>query len=104
MDVAVSNYKPRKWYNRYIFPLVPVFTTREANEHNTSGFSFDWLFIKIWSRDSIDLEFAFVLSEHWGIGITALLPYLRIVVCIPCPPKLGIWCQKNLWRKAACDK
>jgi hypothetical protein len=46
--------------------------------------SFHWLFFRIWTRDSFDFELALVFDpSHWGIGITALLPYLRFVCTIP---------------------
>ena len=95
-----TNYKVRnKWYNRYGFTLVPFLNTRKADEHNESWFSFEWLILKVWSRSSIGLEVAFVCDTHWGIGFTFCLPYLRIVLCIPCPQSLGTWSQRNLWRK-----
>lgn len=98
------NEQPRKWYNSYKFPLIPVIRVREANEHNTSSFSFHWLFFQLWTRDAFDFELAVVISEHWGIGVNGLLPYLRWVICIPCPDKLGMWFQRNLWRKPAVSK
>ncbi len=84
----------KKWYNHYRFPLIPVLQTRKANTHNTKWFSFDWLFLRSWSRDSFDFEFAVVASTHWGVGFTILIPYLRIILCIPCPEKFGIWFDK----------
>ena len=91
--------KPRKWYNNQIFPLVPQLKTREADDHNTYNWSFHWLFFKVWTRDSAGLELAFVCDTHWGIGFTAMLPYLRLVATIPAPFKLQMWSQKHLWRK-----
>lgn len=91
--------KQRHWYNSRIFPLIPVLAIRKGNEHNTNSFCFEWLFFRIWSLDAFEFEIAFNIGEHWGIGITAILPYLRIVCCIPCPPKLAMWCMDKLWRK-----
>ena len=103
-DYPMATEKPRKWYNAAKFPLVPVFIVRKANKYNTSGFSFDWLFIRIWSRDSFDFEVALTIDPtHWGIGLTALLPYLRVVLCLPFPYKIGCWFQKNMWRKPKGD-
>lgn len=95
-----ENFKQRKWYNGHTFPLVPVLTTRKADEHNTFHFSFHWLFFKVWSLDSFDFEVALVFDLcHWGVGLTAILPYLRIVVAIPPPEKLSTWWQNNMWRR-----
>lgn len=93
-----DNRKPRKWYTNYTFPLVPVLTTKKTDEHNTSGFSFHWLFFRVWSLDAFDFELALVADTHWGIGLTAKLPYLRIVACIPFPESLAIKVQRYLWR------
>lgn len=99
--VANNEWVPRKqtWYNNETFPLVPQLTIRPANYHNTSGFSFSWLFFKIWSLDAFQLECSFNIDTHWGIGFTFLLPYLRVVATIPCPMEFGIFIDKHLSRK-----
>lgn len=88
--------KKNKWSK---FPLVPFFEYEKSDGFNTSRFTFKWLCFQLWSRDSFDFEIAFGISEHWGIGFTALLPYLRIVFCIPCPDRIRSWWYKNLSRK-----
>ena len=88
----------QKWYKNGEFPLIPIFEIKKGNEYNTNGFSFAWLFLKIWTLDGFDFELSFGISTHWGIGITALVPYLRIILCIPCPMFLEILVQKYLWR------
>ena len=98
-EVGSTTQVKRKWYNNYHFPLIPNLTIREGDEHNTSSWSFTWLFIKLWSLDSCSLEVGIVLDSHWGIGVIGILPYLRWVVCIPCPTGLMMWTQKYLWRK-----
>ncbi len=98
--VATENYKPRKWYNSYRFPLIPIIKVREANEYNTRSISFHWLFFQFWTLDSFNFEVSFVVSEHWGIGVIGIFPYLRWVVAIPLPEKFGMWVQKNLWRRS----
>lgn len=90
--------RKQKWYNANIFPLIPVLETRKADSHNTSSFTFRWLFFTFWSRDSFDFEIALTISTHWGIGVTFLLPYLRGVIAIPCPSKLGYFIDKKLSR------
>ena len=74
-----------KWYNNYKFPLYPKLELIPADKYNTSGFSFNWLFMKIWSLDSFEFEIGFTISEHWGVGIIMIIPYLRIICCIPLP-------------------
>ena len=97
-DKALSPRKYR-WYSSYKFPLIPRLELKKGNEHNTNGFSFRWLFITLWTLDAVQFEFAVVADTHWGIGFTGLLPYLRWTICIPCPEKLSMWVQRNLWRK-----
>ena len=102
MDLECSDYsasKPRKWYNRYSFPLIPMINKISANKYNTSSFSFHWLFLKVWTLNTPAFELAFVMDTHWGIGITAIIPYLRIVFCIPCSYKVDIWVNSNFSRK-----
>ncbi len=88
-----------RWYNRYNFPLIPVFERKLGDQYNTPGFRFRWLFLKIWSLDCFEFELAFVLSYHWGIGLTAIIPYLRIVIHIPFSMNFQMWLQKKLSRK-----
>ena len=100
MSQAASGYhRKEKWYNKNVFPLVPVITVRESNEHNTSNFTFRWLFFTFWSLDAFQFELAFNISTHWGIGITFLLPYLRGCIGIPCPERLGIFIDRKLHRR-----
>lgn len=100
MQLEATNHKPRKWYNSYTFPLIPVFEHRPANEHNTASYSFNWLFIKLWTLDSFEFEIGVVVSGHWGIGVLGILPYLRWVIAIPLPEKISMWVQTMLWRKS----
>ncbi|MCG8838598.1 hypothetical protein G1K37_09545 [Tenacibaculum dicentrarchi] len=94
-----GTYRAQKWYNSNIFPLIPVLSLKKANEHNTGGFTFRWLFITLWTLDSVQFEFAITADNHWGLGFKGLLPYLRWVVAIPCPEKLGIWIDKHFSRR-----
>ncbi len=95
-----SNYKQPKWWNHPTFPLVPLFKYRPADYHNTAGWCFTWLGIKLWTLDAANFELAVVLDDHWGLGVTAIVPYLRIAITIPMPMKMAMWLQKNLWRKS----
>jgi len=99
MDTVKCNHVSQAWYKHHKFPLLPLFEHKEVDQWNTSSFFFRWLFIKVWSRDAFDFEIAFGVGGHWGIGFTALIPYLRIVCCIPCPDSWATWMQNNLWRK-----
>ena len=98
-QTASGYYRKEKWYNRNIFPLIPIITTKKADEHNTKGFTFRWLFFTFWSLDAFQFELSFNIDTHWGIGFTFLLPYLRGVIAIPCPEKLGFFIDRKLSRK-----
>lgn len=96
---SAGYYRKEKWYNRNVFPLIPVIQVRKANKYNTSNFTFRWLFFTGWSLDRFGFEISVVADTHWGIGVIGILPYLRWVVTIPCPEKLGIIIDRNLGRK-----
>ena len=98
-QTASGCYRKEKWYNRNIFPLVPVIRFKKADEHNTRSFNFRWLIFTFWSLDSFQFELSFNVDTHWGIGITFLLPYLRGVIAIPCPESFGMWADRKLSRK-----
>ena len=97
-QTASVNYRKEKWYNRYIFPLVPVLQIKKSDEYNTSGFSFRWLVFTFWSLDHFSFELSFNIDTHWGIGFSGIIPYLRWVIAIPCPEKVRIWIYKKLTR------
>jgi hypothetical protein len=97
-QTAAGFHRKEKWYNRNIFPLIPVVDFRKADDHNTSSFTFRWLFFTFWSLDAFQFELSFNISTHWGVGFTFLLPYLRGVIAIPCPERLGYWIDRNLDR------
>ena len=97
---AVSQfYKPKKWYNKDVFPLIPVITTRQPNQYNTRSFYFKWLFFTFWTLDIFSFEVSFVASSHWGIGFIGVLPYLRWAVTVPIGDKIGFKIDKHLNRK-----
>jgi len=98
-QTAVGSYRNEKWYNKNVFPLIPVITVKKADEYNTSSFSFRWLIFTFWSLDAFQFEISFNIDTHWGIGLTFLLPYLRGVIAIPCPEKLSILIDRNLSRR-----
>jgi hypothetical protein len=94
----IGAFRNEKWYNKNIFPLVPVITIKKGDEQNTFSFTFRWLFFTLWTLDSFEFEIAITISTHWGIGLIGILPYLRWVVAIPCPMKLGMWWDKRFGR------
>jgi len=96
---ASGSYREQKWYNKNVFPLIPVIEIRKPNKHNTSSFSFRWLIFTFWTLDSFSFELSIVATSHWGIGVIGILPYLRWVVAIPCPERLGIVIDRLLGRK-----
>lgn len=98
-QTEAGDYRVQKWYNSEIFPLTPIITTKKANDYNTQGFTFRWLIFTFWSLDSFQFEISFNIDTHWGIGFTFLLPYLRGVMAIPCPYKIGSFIDRYLSRK-----
>ena len=101
-----DGYKAPKWYSQPQFPIVPVLNIRKPvaprNEWDSGtpkGFSFSWLFVKVWSLEHPSIELAACIDTHWGIGILGQIPYLRWVVSIPCPPSIADWVTKHLNRK-----
>ena len=78
-------YEPKKWWNNYKFPLVPIIQTRKASKHNLFKLTFNWLFFEMWTLDHFAIELSFVMDTHWGIGIIGIIPYLRIKATIPLP-------------------
>jgi hypothetical protein len=101
LDYEARDYTKPKWYRNPKFALLPILRFKQANEHNTSGFQFDWLFLRLWSLDAFGFEFGVVADNHWGVGVIGILPYLRWTCCIPCPERVGMWFQANLWRRPA---
>ena len=97
-ETLSGTYRKEKWYNKNVFPLIPVINIKKASKHNTSGFNFKWLIFTFWSLDSFAFEFAIVADTHWGIGFIGILPYLRWTITIPCPTRLGIWIDRKLNR------
>ena len=91
---AYGTSRNQKWYNKNIFPLVPVLEIRKKDKYNTSGFKFRWLFITIWSLDTLKFEFSITTDMHWGLGFTGVLFYMRWVVTIPFTEKFGNWWHK----------
>jgi len=96
------NNKKRKWYNSYKFPLIPVLTIKKGCENSTGGFTFEWLFFRIWTLDQFNFELRITCSGHWGLGVIAILPYIRVVACIPCPEKMHTKIINLLGRKPNC--
>ena len=100
MSEVENNYKQKEeWYNKYIFPLVPIIRKRSGDKYNTSSFYFKWLFFSFWTLDFFSFEISLVADTHWGIGFTALLPYSRVIICLPCPIGLGFKIDELLKRK-----
>ena len=95
---ASGKCRKQKWYNMNIFSLVPLLEIKKADQYNTSGFTFRWLFFTIWTIDNPSFEFSIVADTHWGIGFIGLFLYARWVITIPCPEKIGIWVDKHFSR------
>jgi hypothetical protein len=98
-EMEQSNIKPERWYNREIFPLIPKISYKKGDKYNTPSLSFRWLFFRFWTLDTFEFELSIVMDGHWGLGVIGILPYLRWVICIPCPTSLSMWMYNNLSRK-----
>jgi len=85
---------PTKWYHHYRFPLLPVIHRRTADKHNTSVFSFSWLFFRASTIDSFEFNFQISLQESFVIR--AMAPYLIFGVFIPILPESFLY---RFWRK-----
>lgn len=94
----------KRWYKYPEFPLVPLLIMRPKDEHNTGGFTFTWIFFKFWTLDAANFEVSVVADTHWGIGVIGILPYLRWVIAIPCPYKVGLIWDKWTRRKTEYDR
>ena len=91
---ASGTSRNQKWYNKNIFPLVPILEIKKRDKFNTSGFTFRWLFITICSLDSLEFEFSITADANWGLGFTAIFFYMKWDVAMPCPEKFS-----DLWYK-----
>lgn len=90
--------RKEKWYNKNIFPLVPVLEIKSRDGEQKKGFVFRWMFLTVWDLDFPSFEVSVVADTHWGLGIIGILPYLRWVFTIPCPEKVSTWVYRNLNR------
>jgi hypothetical protein len=96
-DEKNKKMKAEKEENRYSFNKFGVKISK-ADKYNATHVSIDWWLLKIWTLDSPSFELAFVIDTHWGIGITAIVPYLRIILAVPLPVKLEMWIYEKLNR------
>lgn len=94
-----TNKKTERWYNNYVFPLVPVVIVRKADEDTILMLSFKWMAIKLETMGAFMFEARFMLNAHNGLGADIFVPYLRFHFMIPCPTKVYNWICKNLYRK-----
>lgn len=92
-------HKKDTWYRNRNFPLLPIITTKKGDEHNTSSFSFFWLFFTVWTLDIVYFEIGMVASSHWGFGVIGILPYLRWAITIPLPTIMSDAIDKYTRRK-----
>lgn len=101
MENCKTEQKERKWWNNVNFPLVPEWTYKKPEDDwNTTSWSFTWLGLRIWSLDNFGFELGVAIDTHWGIAITAILPYTRIIIGLPCPRTVDQFVYKYLHRKS----
>lgn len=104
MNLLSIEKSGEKWYKNSLFPLLPLLRLYKRDSRHSSGFCFQWLFVKVWTLDHIEIELSFVCSTHWGIGITGIIPYLRFVFCLPCPERLEVWFSDKTNRAPTLEK
>lgn len=93
--VAAEANGKTKWYRWHRFPLLPIFSCKPADKYNESSFTFSWLFLRVWSLMSPDLEIGVAIEDIGGYFYLRI-PYLKIVVWFLWFPES--WRQK-LWRR-----
>ena len=90
----------QKWYNKNIFPLVPLLSTTEENGYRTSKFKFRWLFITIWSIDYLGFKLSVTFDFNYRFGLKGSCFYLMWSLLIPFPKKLNLWWDKLTTRRS----
>jgi hypothetical protein len=84
------------WMNHPRFRIIPKFTYREADRHNTSRFGFDWLGFHIWTLDSPAVGAEIELNDLC-LQASIRLPYLKAGFYLPLFP---INYTNRFWRKS----
>lgn len=95
-SMEVGNKSIFKWHR---FPLIPIFSYREKNEHNACHLGVSWLNMRWWTGDSPNLGFAIELDGR-GSRLTIRLPYSIFwahLVYFPCG--LQEFSMKHFWRR-----
>lgn len=90
----------RPWYQRGIWPLLPIFELRRGDRYTTTEFSFNWLFLNVWSHAAPHVGIEVQLGSE-GFWVRLEIPYLFIRFnIVPVPHVLQEWIHKVAWRHA----
>lgn len=92
-------HQKRRWYNKYFFPLVPVLSYEPGDNYKVSEFTFEWLFLKVWTLPTFGFQFSIVADFMQGVGIIIKVPYLRITLAIYLPALLSMRLDRRLFMK-----
>lgn len=91
---ASRTARNQKWYNKNIFPLVPLLWITKENGYKTSKFRFRWLFISISSIDYLGFRLSVTFDFNTCFGLHGMFFYLSWGLLIPFPEKFT-----DLWYK-----
>jgi hypothetical protein len=90
---------PNKWYRHWAFPLLPHIRVRQADQWNTKGIHFTWLFFRFWTLDAPNIGIDAEIDTH-HIGAYIRLPYCKMGVGLHVPYRIAGWLQRKTWRHA----
>lgn len=94
---AMTDQKPRPWYQWERCPLVPIYKISKGDEHNSTRIYFCWLVFNVW--DAMSPNFGIDLDvEFYGITLRLSVPYIHFRISIPLPVKWDMWAHRYLWR------
>jgi len=73
------------WWQLPVFPIVPQIEWIKGDNYNANGWSFCWLWFRLWSLEHFSFELSIEL-EQTGLNVKAIIGWVRIVVrVIPIP-------------------
>lgn len=79
-----STYR-EPWYQKRVFPLIPIITFNKGDEWNSTRIGINWLFFMIWDSMTPWPEFNLYFEGH-GTGFRlCIIPYISFHFKIPFP-------------------
>ena len=80
-DVMPTPKEKERWYYHPVFPLLPIFHGKKKDKYNAFSFGFSWLFIRIWTLDSLFFSVCVELDQI-GLSVCVTLFYCKLVLRI----------------------